>query len=358
MLVREGEAAGVTRLADITGLDRIGFPVWQAVRPSGRCQSVHQGKGNCELDAKIGALCEALESHWAESVQPDRPRARWEELPPENRCPRASDCYRNGAGTDDSGSIDWCTAADLVTGRPLYLPHLFVSLDFCLPTRTAFERSSAGLAVGSSFGEAVETALLELIERDTIGEWRRMSAPEKARHRLSMESIPFPWFEAWGSRIRAAGASIRVFVMEAVEGTPVCVVYLSGMEAFGGSQRLFMGSAAHGSPETALFKALAEAVQSRLTFIAGARDDMLPSLYRPTPPGSLLGPAALRAPRREFAELQPACSAPHEVARRLAALGYDMVAVKRLSPKTSRVPVVKAFVPGLGSLHRTRRRAG
>ncbi|HZW46336.1 MAG TPA: hypothetical protein VFF61_02320, partial [Microvirga sp.] len=66
----------------------------------------------------------------------------------------------------------------------------------------------------------------------------------------------------------------------------------------------------------------------------------------------------LRTPRRDFAELRPACSGPHEVAGRLAALGYDIVAVKRLSPETSKVPVVKAFVPGLGSLHRTRRRAG
>lgn len=144
-LVSEGEAAGVTRLADITRLDRIGFPVWQAVHPSGRRQSVHRGKGWRELDAKIGALCEALESHWAESVQPDRPRARWDELPAQNRCPRPSDCYSDPAGTVDPGSIDWCTAIDRVTGCPIYLPHLFVSLDFSLRR----ERHSSGAAPAS-----------------------------------------------------------------------------------------------------------------------------------------------------------------------------------------------------------------
>jgi len=38
-------AAGVTRLAEITGLDLVGIPVFQAIRPAGRSLSVHQGKG-------------------------------------------------------------------------------------------------------------------------------------------------------------------------------------------------------------------------------------------------------------------------------------------------------------------------
>lgn len=356
-LLREAEAAGVTRLADITGLDRIGFPVWQAVRPAGRAQSVHQGKGWCDLDAKIGALGEALESHWSESAEPDGPHGRWEDLPPANRCVEAADCYAAKPGSADPGRIDWCKAADLRTGRLIYLPHLFVSLDFTLPTATAFERSSAGLALGTSMEEAVETALLELLERDAIGAWQRTSPRQKARHRVDLKSIPFEWFEHWSSRIRAAGASVRVFAIEALDRTPVCIVYLSGMEAYGDSQRLFMGSAAHGSPEIALFKALAEAVQSRLTLIAGARDDMLPSLYRPTPPGSLLGTAALRTPRVKFAKLRAICSSPPEAAKRLAALGYPTLAVKRLSPRGSKAYVVRAFVPGLGSLHRLRRGA-
>jgi ribosomal protein S12 methylthiotransferase accessory factor len=173
MLLREAESAGVTRLADITGLDRIGFPVWQAIRPAGRAQSVHQGKGWCDLDAKIGALGEALESHWAECVEPDGPHALWQDLPPANRCPEAADCYTDYAGRPAPERVDWCTSTDLRTGRMIYLPHLFVSLDFTLPTATAFERSSAGLALGTTMEEAVETALLELLERDAIGAWHR-----------------------------------------------------------------------------------------------------------------------------------------------------------------------------------------
>lgn len=345
----------MTRLADLTGLDRIGFPVWQAVRPAGRAQSVHQGKGACDLDAKIGAFGEALESHRAEQVRPDGPRAPWAELPPDERCPNQRDCFAGDRQAADPGAIDWCETTDLRTGRRIYLPHLFVSLDFTLATGTAIERSSAGLAIGTCEQEAVETGLLEAIERDAVGEWRRTGAREKARHRVAIESIDFAWFRAWAARIRAAGATLRVFAAECIEGTPLCIVYLSGTEAFGGAQRLFMGSAAHGSPEIALFKALAEALQSRLTFIASTRDDMLPSHYRSTPPATLLGAAAIGQPRIDFARLRPVSSVPLDVAERLAVLSYEIVAVKRLDPEGSAIPVVKVFVPGLGSLHRRRR---
>ena len=348
--------AGVTRLAELTGLDRIGFPVWQAVRPLGRAQSVHQGKGASDLEARIGALGEALESHWAERVEPDGPRGRWEDLPIDSRCPDARDCFADDSAAPDPGIVDWCQAADLHSGRPINLPHLFVSLDFTLPTGTRFERSSAGLAIGTCAEEAVETALLEVIERDAMGAWRRMPAADKAGHRIDLGSIPFSWFGEWADRAKRAGATVRAFATRAVEGTPLCIVYLGGAEAFGPSRRLFMGSAAHGCPETALFKALAEALQSRLTFIAGSRDDMLPSHYRKPPPGALLGGAGLGRPRVDFARLEPIASAPAQLAQRLAAVGYDIVAVKRLDPPGSSIPTVKVFVPGLGSLHRSRRR--
>lgn len=354
ILASEADGAGVTRLSDLTGLDRIGFPVWQAVRPAGRAQSVHQGKGWRALDAKIGALGEALESHWAERIEPDGPRARWEDLPPGSRCPDQRDCFSDRTRIGP-GRIDWCEAHDLRSGQPIYLPHLFMSLDFTMPNPTVIERSSAGLAIGTSEEEAVETGLLEAIERDAIGHWRRMPNEEKARHRVRMSSIHFAWFSEWSGRIREAGGFLRVFAVQGIEGTPVCIVYLGGSQAFGFAHRLFLGTAAHGCPEAALFKAMAEALQSRLTVIAGSRDDMLPSHYTGVQQGSLLGGAGIGLPLQEFAALRPVCSAPRTVAIRLAALGYETVAVKRLDPESSKVPVVKVFVPGLGSLHSVRR---
>src|SRR5215213_7749031 len=61
--------AGITRLADVTGLDWIGLPVYQAIRPNSRNISVSQGKGVTRTQAKVSALMESLESFHAEHIQ-------------------------------------------------------------------------------------------------------------------------------------------------------------------------------------------------------------------------------------------------------------------------------------------------
>src|SRR6516165_3783534 len=59
---------GITRLGNITGLDRIGIPVAVAVRPNSRSVSVSQGKGLDLAQAVASALMEAIEGFHAEEV--------------------------------------------------------------------------------------------------------------------------------------------------------------------------------------------------------------------------------------------------------------------------------------------------
>ena len=59
---------GITRVANITGLDRIGIPVWICVRPLGRSLSVAQGKGLTSELAEVSAVMESIECHHAEHV--------------------------------------------------------------------------------------------------------------------------------------------------------------------------------------------------------------------------------------------------------------------------------------------------
>ena len=59
---------GITRLGNITGLDRIGIPVAIAVRPNSRSVSVAQGKGLDLPQAMASALMEACETFHAEEV--------------------------------------------------------------------------------------------------------------------------------------------------------------------------------------------------------------------------------------------------------------------------------------------------
>ena len=53
---------GVTRIGDITGLDRIGIPVFQAILPLSRNLSVKLGKGRTEAASAVSAAMEAIET--------------------------------------------------------------------------------------------------------------------------------------------------------------------------------------------------------------------------------------------------------------------------------------------------------
>src|SRR6201996_6519634 len=60
------ESLGVTRVADITGLDHIGIPVYSSIVPDSQDNlSVYNGKGVRPIDAKAGALMEAIERQTA-----------------------------------------------------------------------------------------------------------------------------------------------------------------------------------------------------------------------------------------------------------------------------------------------------
>src|SRR5579859_7958426 len=58
---RAATAIGVTRLADVTRLDRIGIHTWQAIRPTSKTLTVSQGKGMSDTLAQVSALMESIE---------------------------------------------------------------------------------------------------------------------------------------------------------------------------------------------------------------------------------------------------------------------------------------------------------
>ena len=66
---------GVTRVGDLTGLDRIGLPVAQAVRPEALSEVTSLGRGLSKAEAAVGAIMEALERFFAK-VDRGRPRVR------------------------------------------------------------------------------------------------------------------------------------------------------------------------------------------------------------------------------------------------------------------------------------------
>src|SRR5580698_6625053 len=118
------ESLGVTRIADITGLDHVGIPVCSAIVPdSADNLSVYNGKGLRPVDAKAGALMEAIERQIALKSRPpmvEDSYARLRELAPTlNPC---SINYELAANYSNDRTYSWCQGVEIFSGEPHYVP--------------------------------------------------------------------------------------------------------------------------------------------------------------------------------------------------------------------------------------------
>jgi ribosomal protein S12 methylthiotransferase accessory factor len=304
----------------------------------------------------VGALCEAFEAHCAENVPADGPSCPFAALPEAQRAPESGDyCRLRADGPNGPEPIQWCGATDLLSARLCWLPHDLVSLDFTRGLPNVFERASSGLGAGATEGDALLTSLLEVIERDAAGEWGRLDPAGRLATAIDAKTVPFPWFQSWRSRLASLDVALKVFALESVIGVPAYMCVIAGSEEFGPAWRRFSGTAAHGDAEIALFRALAEAIQSRLTLIAGVRDDIMPDYYARPRPRPAQGQSA--AGGKAWRQDGPLELSPEIIAGRLAARGYRQIALKRLDAGLDGIAVTKIFVPGLGSSSRTRRDA-
>ncbi|WP_265562598.1 YcaO-like family protein [Sphingomicrobium arenosum] len=347
-----GEAAGITRLADVTRLDRIGLPVWQAVRPMSRALSVHQGKGASHDDARLGAMLEAIESQAAEQFDAPGPECCWRDLPQKERLADLGDVACDRASPPDPAlPIRWIDAERL-DGRRLYLPLVSVSLDFTRDLGTRFERASAGLATGVSEEDARRAALLELVERDALARFRLLDDEERLGCEIMPSGIDFDWFTALQDRLSERAIRLRLFHFPAPSGVPVIAASLSDGAKRAAPYAATVGHAAHPDPAIALFQALAEALQSRLTFIAGARDDCWPWLYTDPSRGILSAFAPPRPPgmgRTSFDAIAPCAARFSTIAGAVEAAHREVPAFLPIA-RPEGFHVVRAFVPGMGSM--------
>ena len=60
----------ISRVADLTGLDPLGFPVFVATTPHALDLTTHAGKGSDALSARVSAIMEAIERVSAEETPP------------------------------------------------------------------------------------------------------------------------------------------------------------------------------------------------------------------------------------------------------------------------------------------------
>ena len=65
--------SGITRVAEITDLDRIGIPVYSCIRPTAAdgAISVYNGKGGTPAEARVAGIMEGIERYSAEAIPRD-----------------------------------------------------------------------------------------------------------------------------------------------------------------------------------------------------------------------------------------------------------------------------------------------
>lgn len=347
---------GITRIGNITGLDRIGIPVAVAVRPNSRSVSVAQGKG-LDLDqAKVSALMEACESFHAEELGPIR-RATYREISASGAVVDPEALPAAGKPFDPAASIGWVEGHDLLGGIACWLPAELVHSDYTLEPEGSFAAGSNGLASGNHLVEAAVAGICEVIERDAIALWHAAGLAAQAGRRVDLASVDDPACRALLARYAAAGIAVRVWDATSDIGAPVFLCQIRDA-APGEADRLrrWHGAGCHPDRTVALSRALTEAAQVRLTYIAGIRDDLAPPEYA-DPPGAEIGDAladALAAAARPVAFHAIAQHAADDLAAdlrwllaRLRAVGVGRVVACDLSRPEFGVPVVRVVIPGL-----------
>lgn len=271
---------GITRLADITGLDRIGLPVVQAIRPAALSEVTALGRGASLAQAAIGAIMESCERYFAEAISAARTTfATADELA------LAQDLFEGLVREDGVDGwrgrrLPWIMGLDPASGEVAPLPLELVHTRYTHPPPQGdgvFTRSTTGLACHFSARQALLHGLFECIERDAMARAFRMHGFFE-RHRISP-----PQSGAISELLQTAGdAGISTGFWQAPSPTGLPVIWCQALETGPGRPLLPLpteGYSARASIEEACEDALREALATRAAAISGTRDDQTAPHY-------------------------------------------------------------------------------
>ena len=355
---------GITRVADVTRLDRLGVPVAMAIRPNARSLSVSQGKGATWAEARVSAAMEAIECWHAERFDEPGVIAGYAEIRERGAViePRRLP-LRAGTVFHDRLPIAWVEGWDLMANEPTWVPRELVALDMLVERVdrvSCFPVTTNGLASGNTLTEATLHALYELIERDATSLWVcRQIRGTSHETRVDPGSVDHPVSRAIIARFVEQGFEIALHDETTDLGVPSfgCRIFerdpVSWDHPLGGAG----GAGCHLDPGVALLRALTEAAQSRLTFITGSRDDLsrrhfqdlrpLRRTHATAPPPEFQLPTPLSFQARRSLATESLAGDLGALRARLAAIGVDRIVVVDLGRSSQGFSVVRVVAPDL-----------
>jgi YcaO-like protein with predicted kinase domain len=379
-------AKGVTRVADITGLDRLGIPVHSSVVPrSDDGISVYNGKGLTAVDSRAAAVMEAIERQTALEAEVPLIDGSYETLLRSGRTVIDPRFFIHKLRDDFSEDrpYSWIEGYDLIASEPVLVPAGLAGYGpRYMGELSPYEiNSSNGLASGNCFEEALCHALCELIERDawTFADLRSRWIPRARREVIfgrDIAALDFDDLDACPridlsdageplagllEKFTRAGLNPVVRDMTHEFGIP-CVVACVADDCVPGFPQAHAGMGAHPNATIAVTRAVTELAQSRAVDIQGVREDIMP-------PGIDLHPAERQTQRagkieaqrwmlRQAGRCRPfrdMASVENEdiacdirlILSRLVEHRIERVVVVDLSEAGSPFAVIRALVPGL-----------
>lgn len=341
-------AAGITRVADITDLDRIGIPVFSSIRPMADrgAISVYNGKGATPTEARVSAMMEGLERYSAEV------RDRQLDIASFSLLDGALD-PRNlilPVDADPDALIPWISGWDMMNQEEILVPANAVFHPLPSEYRRLFRTNTTGLASGNVIEEAIFHGLAEIIERDA---WALVEA---ARHTGPLiQDVKDDLARGLMDKFAAAGVDVYLRDITSDIGVATCAAAADDI-LLRDPTLLTTGMGTHTSAKVAVLRALTEVAQSRLTQIHGAREDTTLADFR-----KRIGYERTKklnahwfsgSEKRSFADVPSFESDDFllDIRHMLAKLqeaGLDRAVVVNLTRAEIGIPVVRVIVPGL-----------
>ena len=263
---------GVTRVAEISGLDRLGIPVYSAIRPGSKqgAISVYAGKGATPVEARVSVIMESVERYSSEQQPGDRRKfvagtfeeiaARWPAVPPQSLI--LPGVLLPGA------RLEWCAGYDLMNGEEVRLPCNAVYHPFASTVGRLFRSNTNGLASGNTLEEAIFHGLMEVVERDALSLAEVSRNPGQAIAVKEGDGLVFEMYEKFGR----ANVDVRLWYLPTDTGIPTVLAAADDRELHDPAL-LVIGVGTHLDARIAVLRALTEVAQSRATQIHGGRED-------------------------------------------------------------------------------------
>lgn len=272
---------GVTRIADITNLDRLGVPIFSSIRPSAApgAISIYSGKGSTEQRARISAIMESFERCLAE-----RPGLN-ANIAGDISAPALVESYLNAREnyvTLDPGSLllsqpynpssllEWVGTYDLLNKEEVFVSANAVYHPYDSPgqCQKLFLSNTNGLASGNVLEEAIFHGLLEVIERDAIS--TAQFTRDLGKEIVLTEEDGYLY--EISRKFKDSGIDLKIWLVPTDTGIPTIIAATDDVK-LKDPALLVMGAGSHLKPEIAVARAITEAAQSRVVQIQGARED-------------------------------------------------------------------------------------